>query len=70
MKHLCALLFQAFFGPLFDGDGVVTTNFTNPEKARYIQFNPREPLLPDNHLCMRVDVVSCQNGNYTSSIVL
>lgn len=63
--------FQAFFGPLFAGDEVETTNMTTPVQARYVQFNPLEPLTPgDNHLCLRVDIASCQNGIYTSSTAL
>lgn len=71
MKHLCAFLFQAFFGALFDGDKEETMNISSPVQARYVQFNPQEPLNPDdNNLCLRVDIVTCQNGNYTSSKTL
>ena len=71
MKHLCAFLFQPFYGALLDGDEVITTNITNPVQARYVQFHPQEPLTPDdNNLCLRVDIVTCQNGNYTFSLTL
>ncbi|CAH3195719.1 unnamed protein product [Porites evermanni] len=49
-----------FLGPSFDGDEVVATNLTIPVKARWVMINPREPL-PGNHLCMRIDIRSCQN---------
>ncbi|KAL9959837.1 hypothetical protein ACROYT_G033195 [Oculina patagonica] len=52
---------KAFFGPLFDGNAVVTTNFSSPVQTRYILFNPREPLMAVNHLCMRVGIGICRN---------
>lgn len=56
-------LFQVFFGPFFDGNAVVTTKFILPVQARYVLFNPREPLtVSSNHLCLRVDIASCQHG--------
>ncbi|XP_020619750.1 coadhesin-like [Orbicella faveolata] len=54
---------KVFFGPFFDGKAVVTTKFILPVQARYVLFNPREPLtVSSNHLCLRVDIASCQNG--------
>lgn len=71
VKTSVPFVFQAFFGALFDGDRVFTTNITSPVRARYVLFNPREPLDPDdNNLCLRVDIATCQNGNYTFSISL
>lgn len=62
-------LWQDFLGPSFDGDEVVSTNLTIPVQARWVMFNPREPL-PGNHLCMRIDIRSCQNGKLLISIKL
>ncbi|KAL9959434.1 hypothetical protein ACROYT_G032758 [Oculina patagonica] len=60
---------KAFFGPFFNGNAVVTTNFTLPVQARYVLFSPTEPLIVlENHLCMRVDIASCQNVTAPSTL--
>ncbi|XP_067025576.1 coadhesin-like isoform X2 [Acropora muricata] len=52
---------QKFIGPLFNGDQTVDTNLTAPVPARYVQFNPQEPMIAeDNSICMRVGIESCQ----------
>lgn len=52
---------QYFWGPWFDGDAVESTDLSNPVQARYVKFIPVEPMIQhNNHLCMRVDVQSCQ----------
>lgn len=54
---------QYFWGPWFDGDAVESTDLSNPVEARYVKFIPVEPMIQhNNHLCMRVDVQSCQIG--------
>ena len=41
------------------------TNLTAPVQARYVQFNPQEPMVAeDDTVCMRVGIESCQIGNY------
>ena len=65
-------ILKAFRGPLYNGDQTVDTNLTAPVQARYVQFNPREPMIADDDsICMRVGIESCQIGNYVflSSIV-
>ena len=60
------IVLQAFDGPWFDGKSVVVQNLSSPVQARYVRFNPREPLSSnglENYLCMRIDILSCQNGN-------
>lgn len=55
--------FQAFYGPFFDGDIGASENLSTPIEARYVRFNPQEPMIQnENHLCMRVDILSCGNG--------
>ena len=55
--------FKEFLGPSFNGDSVVSSNLTMPAPARWVVFNPEEPLTPnENNLCMRVDVLSCGKG--------
>ena len=59
----CFDFFQAFTGPWFDGDIVVVQNLSSPVRARYVIFNPREPSnIFQNYMCMRIDILSCQNG--------
>ncbi|XP_068760301.1 coadhesin-like [Montipora capricornis] len=55
--------YRPFFGPLFDGDRSEGENISTPIQARYVMFNPQEPMIQsNNHLCMRVDILSCQNA--------
>ena len=64
-KFLISFILKAFRGPLYNGDQTVDTNLTAPVQARYVQFNPREPMIADNNsICMRVGIESCQIGNY------
>lgn len=52
---------MAFKGPLNNGDQTVDTNLTAPVQARYVQFNPQEPMVAeDDTVCMRVGIESCQ----------
>ncbi|XP_015775561.1 PREDICTED: coadhesin-like [Acropora digitifera] len=54
---------KAFYGPFFDGDIGASENLSTPIEARYVRFNPQEPMIQnENHLCMRVDILSCGNG--------
>lgn len=62
------LFLETFHGSLFNGDAVVTTNLTSPVQARWVMLNPREPM-SGNYLCMRVDILSCQNGKVTAKIL-
>lgn len=58
---------KAFYGPFFDGDIGASENLSTPIEARYVRFNPQEPMIQnENHLCMRVDILSC--GNVPSPI--
>lgn len=50
-----------FIGPLFNGDQTRDTNLTAPVQARYVRFNPQEPMIAeDDTICMRVGIESCQ----------
>jgi len=62
--HFCP---QTFFGPVYNGDAVVSENLSTPVQARWLKFLPQEPWMQnENYLCMRVDVLSCQNGKLNS----
>ena len=64
-KSSIYFILKKFIGPLFNGDQTVDTNLTAPVPARYVQFNPQEPMIAeDNSICMRVGIESCQLGNY------
>ena len=63
VDYLALHFLQVFFGTCFNGDAVASSNLTSPVQARYLMFKPQEPLTQnENYLCMRIDVLSCQNG--------
>lgn len=49
-----------FRGPFQNGTIITDQNLTIPIEARYVRFNPIEPMTGD--LCMRVGVESCQTA--------
>ncbi|XP_022783430.1 coadhesin-like [Stylophora pistillata] len=63
---------EAFWGKIKNGDDVAKTVLKKPVNARYVLFNPREPLTASNGLCLRVDVNLCAgdltpiNGRWTT----